>query len=1139
MNKPNIQNKLTTLKQVDESRDIRSAIDRDFGAAMEDLNDGVSRRRWLQLMGASLALGGMSGCRYEEEQIAPFAFRPQNRIPGVPQQYSAVIDFAGVAQPLVATVFDGRPIKLDGNPDHPSAKGASSCFTQGAILNLYDPDRLRAPMSGADGGFTETTWEKVLDAGKGMFSGDLSSVAILSEEIGSPSLDRMRKQLVGKGLNWFVFSSVNDDNTRAGSKLAFGEVLRQHVDMEKAKIIVSIDADPLGIDANQVSNMIAFTAGRDVDHGKMSRLYTVESQYSRTGACADHRISVPSAEIASFVGSLAKALESSSAGGTIDGSLPYREKLLACMAQDLADHAGESAIVCGETQPAEVHAAVHALNAQLGNHGKTVTFTKHADADRSGGLEAIKLFAEKCNAGEIKSLLILGGNPVFGAPMSLEISEAIKAVGSTMHLTTAKNETSTCCSWIANAADQLEVWSDGWAYDGSVCIGQPLILPLFGGKSSVEVLAAFAGEEATDGLEIVKQTHQLDDKAWSKAVHDGFVADSQASPQSVSLGSVEALEASDAWKAVWDESTYEVVFSPSAAVYDGRFANNAWLQELPDFLTKITWGNAAAVSPKTAKKLSVRTGQVINIGNVGLPVVIQPGQADGSIGLTVGYGRTESGVVGGNIKAGQSVGVDVSPLRTVDGWNFGSVDSVNPTKDRERLAMVQEPWDIDEVGRNEIQARMFRDKSKKESDRSSLIREGTFESYKEFMAGGDHGHGHGEHDGHGHEEKHDEHASLQNDSQKDLTALPVLTNVAYVSEDKADDGHGDDHGHGHGGHHNWPEAFHLHHQPFDITPGAREDYKQSNPEHKNSWGMSIDLSSCTGCNACVIACQSENNVPIVGKDQVIRGREMHWLRMDRYYGSNLYNDDAAESDDKQIVHQPVGCQHCENAPCETVCPVAATVHSSEGLNDMVYNRCIGTRYCGNNCPYKVRRFNYLNYADAKTFLKYPGADKLSANDRSVQNLMMNPEVTIRSRGVMEKCTFCTQRISLGRIKAKTEGRPIGPNEITTACQDVCPAGAIKFGDLNNLESDVRKAHDNPRAYTMLEELNNYPRTKYLARVRNPHPALIDRDDRNSVRGHGKPEKGAAGESAGKAHAETHAEPAEAHAEEAHANDEGH
>ena len=1099
MNKPNIKPELTTLKQVDQSSDIRSAIDRDFGSAIEDLNDGVSRRRWLQIMGASLALGGVSGCRWEEEKIAPFAFRPQNRIPGIPDKFSAVIDFAGYAQPLLATCYDGRPIKLDGNPDHPSVQGASTTFTQASILNLYDPDRLRSPIkpdtSVTDGAqpFEEATWEDVLTAGKKAIA-DPGSVAIISEQIGSPTMARIQSELVGKGVNWFTFSAVNEDNSRAGAKAAFGKAVRRHVDFENAKVVVSIDADPLKNDPDSLTNSLQYAAGRDADHGKMNRLYVVESQYTTTGGCADHRISVPSSKIAGFVGALAKAIENTAAGGEVDASLSYRDKVLACMAQDLKDNAGSGAVICGERQPAEVHAAVHAINQALGNNGKTVTFTACHDAERPTNLEDLKSFV----AGSFKSLIILGGNPVFGGPASLKLAEAISKIENSIHITSHRNETSNCCKLVSDVANQMETWSDGWAYDGSVCIGQPLILPLFGSKSETEILSEFAGVENAATADLVKATHGLSGDAWAKAVHDGFIADSQAAPENVSASS-EALPAEVSWKSGWDESSYEIVFNSSESVYDGRFANNAWLQELPDFITKLTWGNAAALSPKTAEKLGVETGQTINIGELGLPVVVVPGQADGSIGLTIGYGRTECGLVGGNIQTGQSVGIDVTPLRSESGWNFVAADAPTPTAKKERMAMVQEPWDIDDVGRDEIQNRMFRDRSKKEGERSSLIREGTYASYEEFLA-------HNPHDDGG-AHAHDEHSS----NKAKTTAVPAAYSTYGNNEDgeHADDthghteAHGDEHGHGHEAHH-WPEAFHLHHKPFDITPGARMDYTSENPEYKNMWGMSIDLNKCTGCNACVIACQSENNVPIVGKDQVIRGREMHWMRMDRYFGSNLYSDEAADSDDKQIAHQPVTCQHCENAPCETVCPVAATVHSHEGLNSMVYNRCIGTRYCGNNCPYKVRRFNYFNYADAKTFLKYPGADKLTPAERNVQNLMVNPEVTIRSRGVMEKCTYCVQRIMNVKIKAKADGnRDIGPNEVTTACQDVCPTKAIKFGDINNTDSDVRKAHDNARSYTMLEELNNYPRTKYLARVRNPHPALVDRDDRNSVRGKAK------------------------------------
>ena len=417
--------------------------------------------------------------------------------------------------------------------------------------------------------------------------------------------------------------------------------------------------------------------------------------------------------------------------------------------------------------------------------------------------------------------------------------------------------------------------------------------------------------------------------------------------------------------------------------------------------------------------------------------------------------------------------------------------------------MIQEPWTIDEKGRGEIQNRMFLNKDKTESDRSRLIREGSFESYQEFLAKhpiGEHGHDHDHQEGHEAEKK--EHGAVLPRS----TSLPIVTNVSFdphaaVPTGKApeDDVHTESHDdeHHHEEHH-WPEAFHMHHELFDLTKGSRETYTAQNPAHENVWGMSIDLTKCIGCNSCVTSCQAENNVPVVGRAEVWRGREMHWIRIDRYYGNNLYNKEAAESDDEVIVHQPVACHHCENAPCETVCPVAATVHSTEGLNDMVYNRCIGTRYCGNNCPYKVRRFNFFNYSDAKTFLKYPGADKLSHGDRNLQNLMMNPEVSIRSRGVMEKCSYCVQRIQNTKIQAKAEGnRKIGPDEIRTACQDACPTQAIEFGDLNNKQSKVAKAHANPRSYAMLEELNNRPRTKYLARVANPHPALVDHDDRDS------------------------------------------
>ena len=1100
---------LNDPQSLENSQEFNEAIDRDFGAATDEHTDGVSRRRWLQLMGASLALGGLSGCRYQEEKIAPFAFRPQNRVPGIPEKFATFTELGGVAEPLLSTNYDGRPIKLDGNPNHPDSNGTSNSFIQAQILDFYDPDRLRAPLKSDGQSMTETTWADLLGSCK--FPANLGNVAILAQPSASPTLMRLQGEFTKKGGSWFTFAPISDDQTRAGSKLAFGTAHRAHYALDQAAVIVTLDADLLGLSAGCVSNRVKFAKGRDADHNKMSRLYSVESQYTTTGASADHRISVQSSKIAGLAAALATQVKSRLADNNVevDKGLAYRERVLAAMASDLVKHKGHGVIAAGENQPAEVHALVHELNDLLGNNGATITFTSLPDPDRASSMDAIKDFAQQLESGNFKTVVLLGGNPVYDAPRSLKLGELIAKAENSLHVSTYKNETSLKCKWVSAVAHPLESWKDGFSYDGSILIGQPLINPLFGGKSETETLAELMGLDQTSGQAMVRETVQLSEPDWRKAVHDGFVADSAGEAVSVKAGTAPEIASDDSWSKAWDGSSLEAVFNTSSSLYDGRFANNAWLQELPDFFTKITWDNVASVSPKTAEALNLQQNGMssgstatimtitVNGENLNIPVAIQPGQADGSIGIEIGYGREMAGRVGGDVAAKiDPVGVDVNNLRGTDNWNVVATGvEAKRTGTKYKLAIVQEPWAIDETGRDEIQARMFRNYDKKESDRSALIREGTFSSFQEFLT--DHPADHAA--------KQPSAAPKRNYAVGVDGALPVMNQVSYVPDEKSDDHANDDHGdvdHGHGSHKPvWPVAFehHMHHDLFDLTPGSRMDYTAENPAHTNVWGMAIDLNKCIGCNSCVVACQAENNIPIVGKAEVWRGREMHWMRIDRYYGDNLYTDDARE-DDKQVVNQPVTCHHCENAPCETVCPVAATVHSSEGLNDMVYNRCIGTRYCGNNCPYKVRRFNYFNYSDAVTFLKYPGADKLPEGDRKLQNLMMNPEVTVRSRGVMEKCTYCVQRIMNTKIKAKNEHREIGANEITVACQDACATSAITFGDLSNKDSDVAKAHANPRAYTMLEELNNRPRTKYLARVRNVHPALIDRDDRDSVGG---------------------------------------
>ena len=828
---------------VQDSPEFNEAIERDFGTATDSFEgDSVSRRRWLQIMGASLALGSMSGCRYQEEKIAPFAFRPVDRIPGVPQKYASMIELGGVAQPIVATSFDGRPVKLDGNPKHPLSGGASSSFTQARMLEFYDPDRLRmGSVLKTRENSRKTYWEDASfdDIMSSVSFTNLSKVAVLAEPTFSPSVLRLKKAIVDKGGKWFHYSAVADDNARAGAKEAFGKAVRVHNHFDKAKRIIALDCDFMGVDSNSVGNAVAFAKARDVEAaalGKngafMSRLYVVESQHTVTGSAADHRMSVQSGKIGGFLAALVAAIDGRKKGQKVDKQLPYRERLLAAMAQDLVDFAAESLIVVGECQPPEVHAAVHALNKKLGNAGNTVTYSELPDGDRGSCLDSIKAFAAAVKAGEIDTLVVLGGNPAYTAPQDLDIAGAIAAVPNRIHASCFKNETSQACETVVDMAHPLEVWKDGLAADGSVCIGQPLINPLFGAKADIEILSAIAGEKV-DSQTIVKATAGLDTNQWKQSVHDGFVKDSAAKAVSMSAGGMPELAADDAWKTPWDGETIEFVFNTSPSVYDGQFANNAWMQELPDFTTKITWDNAALVSPKTAKKLGLaqHTKATFELGGeVTLPVHIQPGQADGSIGLEIGYGRPMAGRVGGhNILGVQPVGEDVSPVRSSENWLTAtglSASNITQTGTVYKLAIVQEPWDIDSVGRDEIQARMFRNKDKSETDRSSLIREGSYTSFTEFA------------------EKHKD-AFFEADkakaeqeqarSQPKSGALPIVTNVSFNPNGARPDEEAASHGgvdsdHDEGSH----EGGEHSHEGHDHE-GHEGEHASHEGEHGGSW----------------------------------------------------------------------------------------------------------------------------------------------------------------------------------------------------------------------------------------------------------------------------------------------------------------
>ena len=1083
-------------------QELEVALEREFPAAAESFSDGFSRRRWLQLMGASMALGGILGCRDQVEKIAPFAFRPKNRVPGVPQQFATSVDFSGVGRPLLATCNDGRPTKLDGNTLHPEGVG-SDVFTQSMVLDLYDPDRSRSVREWVEKEYVDASYESFQESFSKVAAKDLF---VLAEPNASPTVARLKQKLIDAGARWFEYTPVNRDNRNAGTKMALGKAYRPHYQLQKAKVVVALDADPLGSADDGIVNTSRFGTSRDPDKDWMSRLYSVESTWSLTGSSADHRLAMRSELIGHFLGSLEAAVGEAMEGKLHASDKPSKaEEMMVAMAKDLVVNKGASLVIVGEKQPAEVHARANRLNSKLEAFGKTVVFTEASETESKSYMSQIQALAEIMADDDVKNLLILGGNPAYDAPAGLAgegFAELLKKVDNSIHFSVTENETSRFCSWHVNAAHPLEVWGDTRAYDGTWCVAQPLIAPIFKGKSTAEFLAEYLGVDG-DGLDLVRETAKASwsnddfEATWNQAVHDGFAKDSQAEAVTASLSGELELKPTDMRWNNEKDSALELVFETSRQLFDGRFSNNGWMQECPDLFTKLTWDNALIVSPRTAKQLKLKQGKKANVttdgGSVMLPVMVQPGQANGTISVAIGYGRTAAGRVGGddNLQI-KPVGEDVYPLRSVENWHVASEPEVNPTSSSYMLALTQEAATMDKKARTEISHRM--------GPHSALIRRGTFKEYREFK----------EHESESHDHK-DQHARARNGQSP-------LRKVSFRPEDekdtkKTDDKNGkkQDDGHSHGGHH-WPTEHHDLAE-FDLTPG-----KPLSEEVR--WGMSIDLNKCTGCNACVIACQAENNIPIVGKEQVWRGREMHWLRIDRYYPSpeleGKPNDWDEMYDRAEIAIQPVTCHQCENAPCEQVCPVAATVHSDEGLNDMVYNRCSGTRYCGNNCPYKVRRFNYLNYSNAQTFIKYPGADawplggnelaitggsNISEADKKLMALVFNPEVTIRSRGVMEKCTYCVQRIQNTKIEARNEDRPIGPNEITTACQDACGCNAIEFGNLSDHESRVHHAHEDSRSYVMLQELNNKPRTRYMARVTNPNPDLVVETEGHGHKGH--------------------------------------
>jgi MoCo/4Fe-4S cofactor protein with predicted Tat translocation signal len=1042
-----------SLEELADTPQFREFVAREYPQQYQEWHDPIERRTFMKLMGASLALAGLSGCVFQPpEKIVPYVKQPEESVPGKALFYATAVPLFGAATPVLVRSNEGRPTKIEGNPDHPNNRpgefppedpardprgsSATDIFSQASILSLYDPDRSDSIRFRDD----IRTWTA--------FVGDMRSavdeqrpkqgagIRFLTEPITSPTLGAQMKELqtAYPQAKWHQYEPANRDNARAGAVMAFRQPVNTTYRFDLAERVLSLDADFLSCGPGSLRYARDFSARRRITekNKEMNRLYVVETTPSNTGASADHSWVVKPSEFESVARSIASA---AGAGGGATGNAPT---WVAAVAGDLQQHKGTGIVIAGDGQSAAIHALAHAMNAALGNVGKTVFYSDPLEVNSVDQRQSLQELVNDLDAGKVELLVILGGNPAYNTPVDLKLNfDRLKKAKLRVHLSEYKDETSELCHWHIPAAHYLESWGDTRSYDGTVTILQPLIEPLYEGKSPYELLAVFSEQYDRKTYEIVRsfwQAHVSEfvskggttqgaeaaqpqtappsqasssptppssptpsgdfETWWRLTVHNGYVANSALPTKTVTpQANTQQNQAAATQPA--GPGAFEIIFRTDPSIHDGRFANNGWLQELPKPLTKITWDNAALISPNTAAQLGIGNtigqkggdidvdalrityrGQTIGDSEP-IPAWIMPGQPDNVITVHLGYGRKRAG------RVGNDHGFNAYSIRTSDTPWFVTGAQVEKSRARPVLACTQ--------------LHFLMEDPKFSKEPRDLVRSETLEN---FLHG-----------------KKEEHAEGEKSKH-------------------------------------------------DLTMYDPKEYDAKNQLFGYAWGMAIDLNNCVGCNACTIACQAENNIPVVGKSEVERSREMHWIRVDTYFkGFDLNRPEGTN-------FMPVPCMHCENAPCEPVCPVHATVHSAEGLNDMVYNRCVGTKYCSNNCPYKVRRFNFFLYQDW---------------DTPTYQLMRNPDVSVRSRGVMEKCTYCVQRIQGAKIQSEIEGRKVQDGEIVTACQAVCPTEAIVFGDINDPNSRVSKLKANERNYSLLEEVNTKPRTSYLAQLKNPNP----------------------------------------------------
>jgi len=1003
LEKPSGNRLWRNLEELADTHEYRAFLENEFPHDPAKELTGTPRRDVLKWMAASAALAGLTGCtKLPEQRIVPYVHPPEEVIPGKPLFYATSMTEGGIATGLLVESHMGRPTKIEGNPEHPASLGSTDIFAQASVLGLYDPDRSKTVIR--EGRIS--SWGAFLNAVSDLRTNFAPTkgegLRILTGTVTSPTLAAQIQDVLKQfpQAQWHQWEPVTRDGPREGTKLAFGRYVTPVYHFEKADVILSLDSNFLFTGPGTVRYARDFAARRLTEDGKpapdgggqtgphtgMNRLYVVEQTSTTTGAMADHRLAMRASDIEGFARALAAKL-GVNAVGAASSPAGVPAGWIEALARDLQSHRGASLVIAGEQQPAMVHALAHAMNAALGNAGSTVVYINSIEANPENEMASLKNLVADMAAGRVEALFMMGPNPVYAAPADLEFAQNLLRVNFRVYLGLYGDETAELCHWHVPAAHELESWSDARAYDGTLGIIQPLIAPLYDGKTAHEILSALQGHADVLPHDALRQYWQSQrtgpdfEAFWETSLHDGLLAGSASQPVTFSVSGNFGASSTTAAPGTMT-SGLEVVFRPDPSVGDGRYANNAWLQELPKPITRLTWDNTIQVSPGTALQFGVTNGDYVRLDVNGRylqgPIWVLPGHADNSLTIHLGYGRTRAGRIG--------TGPGFSAYLVQASWAPWIATGAQITKLGKRYSLA--------TTQHHSAINPSESATELESDnafRRDLVRIANLDDYRANPTG----------------------------AQQEGEHVP-----------KGD----------------------------SMYPAF--------PYNGYAWGMSIDLNKCVGCNACVVACQSENNIAVVGKDEVERGREMHWIRVDTYFRGPV--------EQPETYFEPVPCMHCENAPCEYVCPVGATVHSPEGLNEMIYNRCVGTRYCSNNCPYKVRRFNFLLFSDWTT-------PSLMAQ--------RNPNVTVRSRGVMEKCTYCVQRIQAVKIEAEKQDRFVRDGEIVTACQAVCPAQAIVFGDINNSANRVAKWKSDPRNYTLLEELNTRPRTTYLARLRNPNPEM--------------------------------------------------